>query len=86
MSGDSSGHPLGIIVSLAAYEVPKHRVLGPAGERKPDLTLLTPDPLPPDPSETLNPQIECETYIWALYPEELMKEPWSFQEFTRLNA
>jgi len=79
-------HPLGIIVPLAAYEVPKHWVPGSAGHGKPDLTPSTPDPLPPNPSETLNPPIECETYVWASYPEELAKEPWSFQEFIRLNG
>ena len=55
-------------------------------EDKSDLTPSTPDPLPPNPSETLNAPIECETYIWASYPEELAKEPWSFHDFIQLNA
>ena len=55
-------------------------------EEKPDLAPSTPEPLPPNPSETLNPAIECETYVWASYPEELMKEPWTFHDFIRVNA
>ena len=65
---------------------PERRVSDSAGEEKPDLTPSTPEPLPPNPSETLNPAIECETYIWASYPEELTKEPWSFHDFIRLNG
>jgi len=79
-------HPLGPIVPLAAYEVPKHRVPSGAGEEKHDLAPSTPEPLPPNPSEGLDPAIECETYIWSSYPEELAKEPWSFHDFIRLNA
>jgi hypothetical protein len=77
---------LGLIVPLAAYEVPKHRVPGSTVEGESDLTPSTPDPLPPNPSEALYPPIECETYIWSSYPEELTKEPWSFHDFIRLNA
>jgi hypothetical protein len=65
---------------------PEHRVPDSAGEGKPELAPSTPEPLPPNPSETLNPAIECETYIWASYPEELTKEPWSFHDFIRLNG
>ena len=79
-------HPLGPIVPLAAYEVPKHRVPSSIVEDTLDLTPSTPEPLPLNPSETLSPPIECETYIWVSYPEELSKEPWTFHDFIRLNA
>lgn len=79
-------HPLGPLIQLAAYEVPKHRVPGSSVEEEPDLTPSTPDPLPQNPSETLNPAIECETYVWVSADSELMKEPWSFQDFVKLNA
>lgn len=79
---------MGPIIPLETYEVPKHRVPGSSREEKEklDLTPSTPEPLPQNPSETLNPAIECETYVWASYPEELMKEPWTFHDFIRLNA
>jgi len=79
-------HPLGPIVPLEAYEVPKHPISNSTVDEKPDLTPSTPEPLPPNPSETLDPVIECETYIWVSPLEELAKEPWSFHEFIRLNA
>jgi hypothetical protein len=80
-------HPLGPIVPLAAYGVPEHRAPGSgAKENKADLMPSTPDPLPPNPSETLDPPIACETYIWASYPEELAKEPWSFHDFLQSSA
>ena len=56
------------------------------GDERQDLAPSTPEPLPPNPSETLSPAMECETYIWISYPEELAKEPWSFHDFIRLNA
>ena len=56
------------------------------GDEKQDLAPSTPEPLPPNPSETLSPAMECETYIWISYPEELAKEPWSFHDFIQLNA
>ena len=77
---------MGPIVPLGAYEVPNHRVPRSTGEAEPDLTPSVPEPLPPNPAESLNPAMECETYIWASYPEELTKEPWSFQDFIRVNA
>ena len=79
-------HPLGPIIPLATYEVPKHRIPGSAVEKEPDLTPSTPDPLPPNPSETLDPPVECETYIWLADPEDLTKELWSFHDFVLLNA
>ncbi|KAF9648825.1 hypothetical protein BDM02DRAFT_2058431 [Thelephora ganbajun] len=79
-------YSLGPIVRLADYEAPKRRIPGPTVEEKPDLTPSTPEPLPPNPSETLKPAIECETYIWASDPKELTEEPWSFRDFIQLNA
>lgn len=79
-------HPLGPIVPLAAYEALNHRLPASVGQDKSDLTPDVPEPLPPNPSEALDPPVECETYIWASYPEELTKEPWSFHDFIKVNA
>lgn len=68
-------HPLSPIVPLPSCKASSNQI--------PDYFI---EKEPSDSLEKLALPVECETYIWALGPEELTKEPWSLHDFFRLDA